>query len=151
MFKRILVAYNGSQESLGALKECIRLCQHIEPEIHLLVVVNPHHNPIMFASDFAISSVDISNEDFENNKKTMQSKLESGEEQLKKQNLNCFKHLEIGEPVDVIAKMAADLAIDLVIVGHSKRVSRTFRWWGGTTDAILTEKVNCSLLIASSI
>ena len=128
-----------------------RLCQHFEPEIHLLVVVNPPHYPIIFASYFAISSIDISNEDFENNKITMQSKLERGEEQLKKKNLSCFNYLEIGESVDVIAKMAADLAVNLVIVGHSKRVSRTFRWWGGPTDAILTKKVNCSLLIASSI
>jgi len=62
-------------------------------------VVNLPHNPIIFASDFVISPVDVSNEDFENNKKTMKSKLESGEEQSKKKNLSCFKHLEIGEPV----------------------------------------------------
>ena len=62
-------------------------------------MVNPPHNPIIFASDFAISPVDVSNEDFENNKKTMKSKLESGEEQSKKKNLSCFKHLEIGGPV----------------------------------------------------
>jgi nucleotide-binding universal stress UspA family protein len=102
-------------------------------------------------ADFAYPITDYEDPSFDEKQKESQLKLDDGYEQLEKAGITATKHLEIGEPVEVIERLAKDLDINLVIVGHSKKKSRTLRWWAGTKDAKLTEKIQCSLLIASSV
>lgn len=63
--------------------------------------------------------------------------------------LNVIPHLEIGEPVSVIEELAHELKVELVIVGHSRQKPMALRWWRGSTDTLLVEKLKCSLLVAS--
>ena len=58
-------------------------------------------------------------------------------------------HVECGEPVSVIAELAERLDIDLIIIGHSRQKPFALRWWRGATDALLVEKVRCSVLVAA--
>ena len=67
------------------------------------------------------------------------------------EGLHVIEHLEVGEPVHVIGKLADELGIELVIVGHSRHQSWAMRWWRGATDALLVEKVRCSLLVAADV
>jgi nucleotide-binding universal stress UspA family protein len=151
MYKRILVAYNGTIESRTALHECINLSRVTKSEVHLLIIVHHPITPGNLWPDFAFPLTDYADSNFGNSLKEHQLKLEEGYQQLETAGITAMKHLEMGEPVEVIERLAKDLDINLVIVGHSKRQSRAFRWWTGTTDAKLTEKIQCSLLIASSI
>jgi len=57
----------------------------------------------------------------------------------------------VGEPVSVIEELAHDLQVDLVIVGHSRQKPVALRWWRGSTDTLLVEKLRCSLLVASGL
>jgi nucleotide-binding universal stress UspA family protein len=102
-------------------------------------------------ADFAYPITDYEDPSFDEKQKESQLKLDDGYQQLETAGITATKHLEIGEPVEVIERLAKDLDINLVIVGHSKKKSRTLRWWAGTTDTKLTEKIQCSLLIASSL
>ncbi|SNS35009.1 Nucleotide-binding universal stress protein, UspA family [Noviherbaspirillum humi] len=146
MYSKILVAYNGSPESRHALQECIRLNPGPAAEIHLLVVTTPQ--PVVIAADFAVAA--FYNADQEKAERhAMELVLESGMTLLREAGLRVINHLEIGEPVDVISDMANRLGVELVIVGHSSRKPFAARWWRGSMDAMLMEKLRCSMLIAS--
>ena len=115
------------------------------------MIVKPPISSVNMVADFAYPITDYEDPSFDEKQKESQLKLDDGYQQLATAGITATKHLEIGEPVEVIERLAKDLEINLVIVGHSKKKSRTFRWWAGTTDAKLTEKIQCSLLIASSV
>jgi nucleotide-binding universal stress UspA family protein len=65
-----------------------------------------------------------------------------------KEGLTVIDHLAVGEPVEVVSKLAAELGIELIILGHRRNKSMAARWWRGSVDVSLLEKVRCSLLIA---
>ena len=44
--------------------------------------------------------------------------------------------------------MVESLRIDLVIVGHRRSKKFALRWWRGSVDSLLIERVRCSILIA---
>jgi nucleotide-binding universal stress UspA family protein len=67
------------------------------------------------------------------------------------QGLNVRSHLVIGEPVDVIARLVESLGIDLLILGHSRAKSFALRWWRGSVDAMLMDRVRCSILVAADV
>ena len=58
-------------------------------------------------------------------------------------------HVVIGEPVTVIARLVEELGIDLLILGHPRNLTFAQRWWRGSTDALLLDRVRCSILVAA--
>jgi nucleotide-binding universal stress UspA family protein len=78
----------------------------------------------------------------------MQSILDTGRDMLAQAGLNVSTHLESGEPIDVIADMASRLKVDLLIVGHSRHKPFAMRWWRGSVDTLLSDKIRCTLMIA---
>lgn len=145
MYTKVLVAYNGTPESRVALKECIRLAPGKLAEVHLLAVITPM--PIVIAAEFAAAVPTVEEEQAE--QRAMQQVLESGRAMLTEAGLNVITHLEVGEPANVIASLVDRLGIELVIVGHSRHKSFAMRWWRGAMDAVLVEKVKCSVLVAA--
>jgi nucleotide-binding universal stress UspA family protein len=145
MYRNILVAYNGTPESRFALQECIRLAPGAAAEIYLLAVMTPP--PLVLAGEF-VAAVPTEEEE-RAERQAMQQVLEAGSALLKDAGLNVTTRLEEGEPVDVISDMVNKLGIQLVIVGHSRRKPFALRWWRGATDALLVEKVRCSVLVAA--
>jgi len=146
MYRNILVAYNGSPESRLALHECIRLTPGPATAIHLLAVIIPP--PVMLAADFVAAALP-SPEDERAERDAMEKVLASGKTLLAEAGLSVTTHLEIGEPVDIIAQLANSLAVELVILGHSRHKPFALRWWRGSTDALLVEKIRCSVLVAA--
>lgn len=147
MYRKILVAYNGTPESKSALQECVRLAPGPAAEIHLLVVVNPPQSVVI--GEYAMVSMVGIEDDLAAEKKKMELELEDGLGFLQRAGLSVQTHLEIGEPVPTIAHLVDTLGIELVIVGHSRLQSLAMRWWRGSTDTLLVEKIRCSLLVAN--
>ena len=145
MYRKILVAYNGTPESRHALQECIRLAPGVSSEVHLLVVVTP--TPIVLAGEFVAAVPTIDEELAE--KEAMAQVLEAGRKLLEEADLRVTPHLEVGEPVNVISDLVNRHGIDLVIVGHSRKKPFALRWWRGSMDAVLVDKVRCSVLVAA--
>jgi nucleotide-binding universal stress UspA family protein len=148
MYRKILIAYNGTSESIAALYECIRLEPDPSTEIHLLVVMNPP--PTIMGGEYAAAALLNMEEEMAEATKKMGRELSKGHALLATAGLNVFNHLEVGEPIDVISKLAHQLNIELVIVGHSRHRSWAARWWRGSTNALLIEKLQCSLLVATA-
>src|SRR3569833_3873534 len=145
MYRNILVAYNGTPESRLALHECIRLAPGPSAEIHLLAVIMPI--PFLLAGEFAAAVP--SGEEEQAERKAMEQVLEAGRTLLADAGLKVTTHLELGEPANVIADMVNKLGIELVIVGHSRQKPFAMRWWRGSTDTTLVEKIRCSVLVAA--
>lgn len=114
-------------------------------QVHLLAVVTPI--PIVIAAEFATAIPTVEEEQAQQH--AMEQVLESGRAMLAEAGLNVITHLEVGEPAQMIAELVDKLGIELVIVGHSRHKSFAMRWWRGAMDAVLVEKVKCSVLIAA--
>jgi nucleotide-binding universal stress UspA family protein len=147
MYRKILVAYNGTPESRLALQACIGLNAGPSAQIHLLAVVTPV--PIVLAGEFVAAVPTVDEEQAERD--AMSQVLDAGRRMLSDGGLSVTVHLEVGDPVTVIADLANKLAVDLVVVGHSRQKPFALRWWRGSTDALLAEKVRCSLLVAAEV
>lgn len=147
MYRTILVAYNGTPESRVALQECIRLNPGPGAQIHLLAVVTPV--PIVLAGEFVAAVPTVDEEQAERD--AMSQVLEAGRKMLAEAGLSVSTHLEVGEPVNVIADCAGRFGCELVIVGHSRQKPFALRWWRGSTDSLLADKVRCSLLVAAEV
>lgn len=146
MYKKILVAYNGSPESRAALQECARLAPSVNTEVHLLAVISSPQSVVI--GEYAMVSMLGIEEELAAEKKKMESELQDGLVFLQSTGLSVHTHIEVGEPVPVIASLVDSLGIELVIVGHSRHKSLAARWWRGATDTLLVEKIRCSLLVA---
>lgn len=146
MYRKILIAYNGTPESQLALDECIRLAPGASADVHLLAVIIPP--PIMLAGDFVAAAIP-SPEEEKAERQAHEEMLAAGRAKLAAAGLSVLTHLEVGEPVDIIADLVNKLGIELVIVGHSRHKPFALRWWRGSMDALLVEKIRCSLLVAS--
>lgn len=140
MYKKILVAYNGTPESQSALHECIRINPPPSTEIHLLAVVQL--SPYGMAGGYAPETA------FTTNSQMMEQELERGRALMADAGLDVVPHLQMGEPVEVIGALADALGIDLIIVGHPRRKALAMRWWRGSMDALLIERVKSSILVA---
>lgn len=146
MYRKILIAYNGTPESQIALDECIKLAPGSSADIHLLAVIIPP--PIMLAGDFVAAAIPSPEEEKAERQATEQM-LAAGRTKLAEAGLSVLTHLEVGEPADIIANLVNKLGIELVIVGHSRHKPFALRWWRGSMDSILVEKIRCSVLVAT--
>jgi nucleotide-binding universal stress UspA family protein len=113
MYRKILVAFDGSPESRLAVDECSQLMQVPGREIHLVCVLHDP-SPYLLAGEFVPEpalAIDRSR---------MESDLNDAAARLTARGFSVMTHLQDGEPVDVITRMVESLAIDLVIVGHRR-------------------------------
>lgn len=147
MYKKILVAYNGSQESRLALQECLRLAPDPSSQIHILAVVIPP--PYLLVGEYAAAAVLSMEEGLNTEKENMRQQLQHECSMFHEAGLSVTTHVEVGEAVNVIQELVERLGIDLVIVGHSRHKPLALRWWRGSMDALLVEKIRCSILVAA--
>jgi nucleotide-binding universal stress UspA family protein len=141
MYRNILVAFDGSPESRLAVDECSQLMQVPGREIHLVCVLHDP-SPYLLAGEFVPEpalAIDRSR---------MEADLNDAAARLTQRGFSVMTHLQDGEPVDVITRMVESLAIDLVIVGHRRSKKFALRWWRGSVDSMLIERVHCSILVA---
>ena len=142
MYRKILVAYNGAPESRSALDEAIRVAPDASIEVHLAGVVH-YPSAYLLAGEY-VPEVALADE-----REHMAADLKTAHAVLADKGLNVIDHLVVGEPVDVITKLVEQLGIELLILGHPRSRSFALRWWRGSVDALLLERVRCSILIAA--
>ena len=140
-YRKILLAYDGSQEGKRALLECADLASFLQAETHLLAVATMP--PSLFLTEGFVPE-----ELLEEEKKRTQSVLEDGIRTLRDRGFNVAGQLSVGEPVEEICRMAKAIGVDLIVVGHSQKTSFAARWWKGSVGASLLDYAPCSLLIA---
>lgn len=141
MYRKILVAFDGSPESRLAVDECSHLMQVSGREIHLVCVLHDP-SPYLLAGEFVPEpalAIDRSR---------MEADLKEAAARLTERGFSVTTHLQDGEPVDVISRLVESLGVDLLIVGHKRTKKFALRWWRGSVDSMLMERVHCSILVA---
>jgi nucleotide-binding universal stress UspA family protein len=86
----------------------------------------------------------------EEEKKRTQAVLDEGIANLQQQGFKATGHLAVGEPVEEICRLAKELSVDLIVVGHNQNTSFAARWWKGSVGASILDYAPCSLLVALS-
>ena len=142
MYRRILLAYDGSRDGRNALREGALMAKWCGADIYLLSVVA--ETPGVRMSEGAYAGAIASNE------ASYRAICEEGVQHLKRLGLAVKGKLVWGEPAREISAYAREIGADLVVVGH-RRQNFFARWWSGSTGATLTDQVDCSILISHNV
>ncbi|HEY6863832.1 MAG TPA: universal stress protein [Burkholderiales bacterium] len=143
MFNRILLAYNGSREGKSALLACAEIAAFAKSETHLLAVAG-------MPSSMFLTEGFLPEELLEEEKKRAQEVLNEGISQLQKRGFTVKGHLAVGEPVEEICRLAADIKCDVIVVGHQQKASWASRWWRGSVGKSLLDCSPCSIYITQT-
>src|SRR5207248_3310489 len=102
MYRKILVAYNGTPESRSALDEAMRFAPDASVEVHLAGVVH-YPSAYLLAGEY-VPEVALADE-----REHMEADLKNAHALLAGNGLTVIDHLVVGEPVDVLTKLVAEL------------------------------------------
>ena len=141
MYKRILLAYDGSAEGRRALFECGDLAVLLGAQVDLLAVI-PSYAGIMVAEGMIIE------DNYDQERKRYQAVLDEGLAALRARGYKVEGQVAHGEPIDEICSRARELKADLVCVGHRRASTWAQRWWRGSLGKTLIDNAPCSVLIA---
>ncbi len=139
MYRRILLAYDGSHEGGMALREGAILARNIAARVFVLSVV-PDIGGVRIAEGVHGGAVAHQMDRY-------QQVLDNGVARLTQLGLTPTARLVVGDPARAIGAFAREVKADLVVVGHRKR-SMLERWWSGPGGAYLSDHIGCTLLIA---
>ena len=140
MYKRILMAYDGSEAGQKALLEARGLAGWGQAEIFLIAVMPP---PAAFIGGEG-GVYDLGLEEQE--RKEYQAILDDGLKRLRDAGHNATGELVVGEAVIEIAEHAKRLGADLIVVGHKHLDSWAARWWRGSVSKAIIEEAPCNVL-----
>jgi nucleotide-binding universal stress UspA family protein len=142
MFRRILVAFDGSAASRLALDECMRLKPGPDVDVHLVGILHPP--PIyLLAGEF------VAEPPADDGRDALEADMDAARAQLVATGMKVHAQIQSGDPVDIMTKLVQQLDVDLVVLGHPRSTRFAQRWWRGDVDALLIERVRCSILIAA--
>ena len=139
MYKRILLAYDGSVEGRTALREGALLARQCGAEVFLLSVL-ADAGTLLFA-EATLAGASVRTED------DFMDILNEGVARLKNLGFDPVAKLVRGQPAEEIGNFAKEIEADLIVVGH-RRQSAFDRWWSGPKGAYLMDYTDCSLLVA---
>ena len=140
MFKRILLAYDGSPEYRSGLRQGAELAQFVGAEVHLLAILGPSKTiPLPEGVDpSAIFSEDM---------KSAQQVLDEGVERLRQRGIRAEGRIGYHDPVDEMVASAQEINADLIVVGHRRR-GPFQSWWNKSMSKSLLSVAPCSVLVS---
>ena len=140
MYKKVLLAYDGSIEGRRALREGAKLAQLCRAEVFLLAVVEL---PSVVTPDAGLA-IPMGNQTA-----NYESTLAEGVERLRALGFSPTARLEVGDPGQKIADVAEEIGAQLVVVGHRPQ-GRLARWWFGSVGSYLVKRLRCSVLVGQT-
>ncbi len=138
MFKKILVAFDGSEGSRRALERAVKMAFSFEAELHSISVEVdlPHY----------VATVG----EFEEVKRQKDAYFEEltreAVEFARSEGVKLFPHVLAGHAVDTICGLCKDGSFDLIVVGFTGHSRIYERIWGGTSRNI-ARFAPCAVLI----
>ncbi len=143
MYKRILLAYDGSESGQRALLDCQEIAQLNHAELFLIAVMPLTTAYVGFEGGVYESSVD----EREQIKLKYDGILADGLKRLAQSGRAAKGEVVIGESVDAITEYARKIDADLIVVGHKHLDGWAARWWRGSMSRSLIEYAHCSVLV----
>lgn len=141
MYKKILLAYDGSKSGQKALLDCRDLAQWSQASLTLIAVTPLYMDLIGVEGGVYDRSL------AEAEKEKYKNILDEGLSQLAVSGHQASGEVLLGETVDEIAKYASKIGADLIVVGHRHLDGWAARWWRGSVSKSLIESAPCSVLV----
>lgn len=141
MFKKILLAYDGSAYTAAALRQAADLARLCNAELHLLGIVHTNGSAALAQ---AYASTDL----FGMERESIEKALETAIDDLG-DHVSVHTRIREGNPSEQIAAHAHEIGADLAVVGHSDK-GILERWFEGSTGAKLIRDLPCNLLVATA-
>ncbi len=142
MYKRILLAYDGSPSGQKALLDCRELAQWSQAELALVAVLTITIGLVSIEGGVYDSAM------MEREKQGMQNVLEDGLQRLQASGYQAKGMLLTGDTVEEITGYAKKIEADLIVVGHKHLDSWAARWWKTSVSKSLIGLSHCSVLVA---
>jgi len=139
MYRRILLAYDGTAEGGLAVREGALLAKQCCAQIFLLAVV-PETSATRLADGVYAGAVAQQIDPY-------QAMLERVAAWLEERGYNPVARLEVGEPAPTIGAVAKAVDADLVVISHHHQ-GFLARLWEDSTEAWLSDHLGCTLMIA---
>ena len=143
MYKRILLAYNGSESGQKALLDCQDIATLSQSELFLIAVMPPATAYVGFEGGVYESSP----AEREQVAQKYNDILADGLRRLAESGRNAKGEVVVGETVDAITQYAKKIEADLIVVGHKHLDGWAARWWRGSMSRSLIEYAHCSVLV----
>jgi len=141
MYKRILLAYDGSDAGQKALLDTREIAQWSQSELYLIAVMP---SAMSFVGlEGGVYDIELE----EREKKKHQALLEDGVRRLAAIGTSARGEVVVGEAIDEITRYARKIEANLIIVGHKHLDSWAARWWRGSISGALIEHSPCSVLV----
>jgi nucleotide-binding universal stress UspA family protein len=141
MYKRILLAYDGSTSGQKALLDCREIAQWSQASLTLIAVM-PLQRQVV-AAEGVIYEQSVVEED----RQRYQGILNDGLRRLIEAGHEAKGEVLYGETVDEIARYAKQVDADLIVVGHKHLEGWAARWWRGSVSKSLIAQAPCSVLV----
>ena len=142
MYKRVLLAYDGSESGQKALLDCRDIVQWSGATL-TLVAVMPHHIDFIGAEGGFYDPKLTERE-----KQNYQAILQQGLKDLADAGHTATGEVLVGDTVSEITNYARKIKADLIVVGHKHLEGWAARWWRGSSSGALIEHAHCSVLVA---
>ncbi|WBY02310.1 universal stress protein [Ramlibacter tataouinensis] len=140
MYKRILLAYDGSDAGQKALLDCREVAQWSGAELFLVAVMP---SAMSFVGlEGGVYDVELE----ERERAKYQAILQDGLRRLEQTGHPARGEVVTGEAVEEITRYARKVEANLIIVGHKHLDSWAARWWRGSISGALIEHSPCSVL-----
>lgn len=137
MYKRILIANDGSEGAAKALTVAIALASQSKAELHMICVEELPQFP---------ASIEEVVEEKEEANHVFANVIVSAEAEAKRHHVKLVAHVLAGHAVPRIVEMIEVRRFDLLVVGFMGHAALYNRLIGGTTDR-LVEMARCAVLV----
>jgi nucleotide-binding universal stress UspA family protein len=141
MYKRILLAYDGSETGQRALLESREMAGWGHSEVCLVAVMPP---PAAYVgAEGGIYDAGYEKQERER----YEAVLQEGLGRLREAGHQAKGTVLVGDPVGEVARYAREIGADLIVVGHRHLDSWAQRWWRGSVSKALIEHAPCNVLV----
>lgn len=141
MYRKILLAYDGSAFSAAALREGSEVALFCNAEVHVLEVVDT-------SGGFGLAEGAAPMILMEQQRREAQQEAEQAAQTLRDAHLTVTTTVRVGHPAAEIIACAREIQADLVVIGHTGK-GLLARWLQGSVGEALVDHLPCSLLVAA--
>lgn len=136
LYKRLLLASDGTRASLVALREGALIARSFGSAAHLMII-DPETPTTRIAEGYFPIQSPVKGQEL----------VDLGLSRLHQLGIEATGQCVRGEPLKLIVDCVERLDIDLIVLGH-QRQSLLGRWWTGPRGGYIVDNVSCSVLVA---
>ncbi|MBI2801427.1 MAG: universal stress protein [Gammaproteobacteria bacterium] len=142
MYKRVVLAYDGSESGQKALLDGFDIARWSHGELFLIAII-----PQLATAIFGMEGGLYQSASDEQSSQQHLAVLKDGLRQISGLGVIAKGEVLTGESVEEITRYARKIDADLIVVSHKHRDGWAARWWSGSKSPALIEHAHCSVLV----